>query len=314
VVGELVPKRIALAYPELVASTISRPLNILSIVAAWPVKILTVSTEILLKLLRIKPKVGDDVSEDDVRAVIARAAGTGIFTPQELKLFQRTMRAGDLVVRDLMVSRSDIVWIDENEPIDAVRVLVGTSPHSHFPVCRGDIDSLVGVVHVKDLIAYGLIAGRDFKVTAVAHKPHFVPETMPALRLLDQFHTIHNHIAFVVDEFGGPLGMLTLNDVTRAIVGDVSRKGEAAGSTMSRRDEHSWLVDGRLPLHELVIGLELSTEIESQLPDVSTVAGLVTAELGHIPKEGESFLWQGYAIEIVDMDGVRVDKLLITRK
>jgi putative hemolysin len=314
VVGELVPKRIALAYPELVASTISRPLNILSIVAAWPVKILTVSTEILLKLLRIRPKVGDDVSEDDVRAVIARAAGTGIFTPQELKLFQRTMRAGDLVVRDLMVSRSDIVWIDENEPIDAVRVLVGTSPHSHFPVCRGDIDSLVGVVHVKDLIAYGLIAGRDFKVTAVAHKPHFVPETMPALRLLDQFHTIHNHIAFVVDEFGGTLGMLTLNDVTRAIVGDVSRKGEAAGSTMSRRDEHSWLVDGRLPLHELVIGLELSTEIENQLPDVSTVAGLVTAELGHIPKEGESFLWQGYAIEIVDMDGVRIDKLLITRK
>lgn len=313
VVGELVPKRIALAYPELVASTISRPLNILSIFAAWPVKVLTVSTEILLKILRIKPQEGDDVSEDDVKALISRAATTGIFTPQELKLFQRTMRAGDLVVRDLMVSRADIIWIEEDEPIDAVRVLVGTSPHSHFPICRGSIDSLVGVVHVKDLIAFGLIAGKDFKVTVVAQKPLFVPETMPALRLLDQFQCTQNHIAFVVDEFGGTLGMLTLNDITRAIVGDVSRKGETGAPTLARRSEREWLVDGRLPLHELVVGLELSPEVESELPDVSTVAGLVTTVLGHIPREGESLRWQGLTIEVIDMDGPRVDKLLVTR-
>lgn len=313
VVGELVPKRIALAYPELVASTISRPLSVLSIIAAWPVKVLTVSTELLLKVLRVKPKDGDDVSEDDVKAVIARAASTGIFTPQELKLFQRTMRAGDLVVRDLMVSRSDIVWIDENTPLDEVRVLIGTSPHSHFPVCRGDLDSLVGVVHVKDLIAHGLIAGNDFKITTVAHKPHFVPESMPALRLLDQFQSSRNHIAFVVDEYGATQGMLTLNDVTRAIVGDISRKGDAAGATMTRRNERSWLVDGRLPLHELVVGLELSPEVENELPDVSTVAGLVTTLLGHIPREGETMMWQGFTIEVMDMDGVRVDKLLVSR-
>jgi putative hemolysin len=313
VVGELVPKRIALAYPELVASTISRPLNFLSIIAAWPVKVLTVSTELLLRALRVKPKDGDDVSEDDVKAVIARAASTGIFTPQELKLFQRTMRAGDLVVRDLMVSRSDIVWIDESTALEEVRVLVGMSSHSHFPVCKGDIDSLVGVVHVKDLITHGLIAGSDFKITSVAHKPHFVPESMPALRLLDQFQSSGNHIAFVVDEYGATKGMLTLNDVTRAIVGDISRKGETASATMTRRDERSWLVDGRLPLHELVMGLELSPEIEDELPDVSTVAGLVTAVLGHIPREGETMSWQGYSIEVIDMDGVRVDKLLVTR-
>lgn len=313
VVGELVPKRIALAYPELIASTISRPLNVLSIIAAWPVKVLTVSTEVLLKILRIKPQGGDDVSEDDVKALISRAATTGIFTLQELKLFQRTMRAGDLVVRDLMVSRADIIWIEEDEPIDAVRVLVGTSPHSHFPICRGNIDNLVGVVHVKDLIAYGLIAGKDFSVAVVAQKPLFVPETMPALRLLDQFQSTQNHIAFVVDEFGGTLGMLTLNDVTRAIVGDVSRKGETGTPTLTRRSEREWLVDGRLPLHELVVGLELSPEVESTLPDVSTVAGLVTTVLGHIPREGESLKWQGLAIEVIDMDGPRVDKLLVTR-
>jgi putative hemolysin len=277
------------------------------------VKVLTVSTEVLLKILRIKPQGGDDVSEDDVKALISRAATTGIFTLQELKLFQQTMRAGDLVVRDLMVSRADIIWIEEDEPIDAVRVLVGTSPHSHFPICRGNIDNLVGVVHVKDLIAYGLIAGKDFKVAVVAQKPLFVPEKMPALRLLDQFQSTQNHIAFVVDEFGGTLGMLTFNDVTRAIVGDVSRKGATSTPTLTRRSEREWLVDGRLPLHELVVGLELSPEIESTLPDVSTVAGLVTTALGHIPREGESLKWQGLAIEVIDMDGPRVDKLLVTR-
>lgn len=314
VVGELVPKRIALAYPELVASTISRPLSVLSVITAWPVRVLTISTELLLRVIRIKSSEVDDVSEDDVKALIARAAGTGIFAPQELKLFQRAMRAGDLVVRDLMVSRADIVWIDESEPIDAVRVLIGTSPHSHFPVCRGNIDALIGVVHIKDLIAYGLIAGRDFRVTAVAQKPHFVPESMPALRLLDQFQTSKNHVAFVVDEFGATQGMLTLNDVTRAIVGDISRKGDAAPARITRRDERTWLVDGRLPLHELVTGLELSIDVERELPDVSTIAGLVTTVLGHIPVEGETFAWHGYKFEVIDMDGLRIDKLIVTRE
>ncbi|MFO0831451.1 MAG: hemolysin family protein [Phycisphaerales bacterium] len=313
VIGELVPKRIALAYPETVASTISQPLNALSFVAAWPVKLLSASTEALLQVLQVRPREGDDVSEDDVKAIIARAASTGVFTPQELKLFQRTMRAGNLVVRDLMVGRQDIIWFDEDEPMDAVRVLVGTSPHSHFPVCKGDLDRIVGVVHVKDLISYGLIAGRDFKVTAAAQKPLFVPEGMPALRLLDQFQHTRNHFAFVVNEYGSVQGMVTFNDVTRAIVGDVSRKGDAATSSMKRRDDRSWLVDGRLPLHELVAGLNLPPEAEQELPDASTVAGLVTTLLGHIPIEGEKLSWQGYQFEVVDMDGVRVDKLIVSR-
>jgi len=311
VVGELVPKRIALAHPEVVASAISRPLNALSIIAALPVRVLSVSTEAVLRTLRIRSHGRDDVSEDDVRALLARAASTGIFTPQEQKLFQRTMRTGDLAVRDLMVSRTDIVWIDENESIDAVRVLVGTSPYSHFPVCAGGLDKLVGVVHIKDLIAYGLLAGTDFKVTAVAQKPVFVPETMPALRLLDQFQSTKVHMAFVVDEYGGTLGLLTLNDITAAIVGDISRRGEDAPPGMKRREDGSWLVDGRLALHELVVGLDLPREAE--LPDVSTAAGLVTTLLGHIPAEGESLTWQGYTVEVLDMDATRVDKLLVKR-
>lgn len=313
VVGELVPKRIAIAHPEAVAIAIARPLNALSIIAAWPVRILAVSTDAILKVFRIRARSGDDVSEDDVRALIVRAASTGVFTPQEHRLFQRIMRAGDLQVRDLMVARRNIIWIDESEPIDAVRVLVGTSPHSHFPVCRGDLDHCVGVVHVKDLIAYGLIAGRDFRVTTVAHAPLFVPETMPALRLLDQFQSTKVHIAFVVDEYGGTQGMLTLNDVTQAIVGDVSREGEAGLPVMLRRDDGSWLVDGRLPISDLLAGLGSPPGTEEDLPDVSTVAGLIHAVLNHIAREGESLSWKGWTIEVVDMDGATIDKAIFRR-
>jgi putative hemolysin len=313
VIGELVPKRIALAFPEAVASLISVPLTTLSKVAGWPVRVLTASTEGLLSLLGVRARQGDDVSEEDVRALIARAASTGIFTAQEMALFQRTMRVGDLTVRDLMVSRNDIVWIDETEPIDAVRVLVGTSPHSHFPVCRGTLDTLVGVVHIKDLISYGLLAGSAFKVTEVAQKPLFVPETMPALKLLDHFKSSKNHIAFVVDEYGGTQGLLTINDVTSAIVGDISRKGEPPPAKMQRRSDGSWLIDGRLQVHELVVQLQLPAGAETDLPDASTAAGLVVAILGHIPREGERAQWQGWTLEVLDMDGTRVDKLLATR-
>jgi putative hemolysin len=314
VFGELLPKRIALAHPEAIASLISRPLSALATVTALPVRILTWSTDGLLRLIRIGPPASEDVSEDDVRNLMARAAGTGIFTPQELQLFHRTMRAGDLVVRDLMVPRNSIVWIDANEPTDSVRVLVGTSPFSHFPVCDGDLDRIVGIVHVKDLISYGLIMGKEFPVTAVAQPPTFVPETMPALRLLDQFRASRNHLAFVVDEYGGTQGMLTLNDLTRAIIGDVGRTGEPAGPTMTRRDERSWLVDGRLPVHEFVVGLGLDPSVEAELPDASTVAGLFTEILGRIAREGERVDWRGFTIEVVDMDGLRVDKLIVARR
>lgn len=313
VLGELVPKRIAMAYPEAVATLIARPLTLLSVVAAWPVKLLTVSTEAILKVLHIRPKTTDDVSEEDVRALMARAASTGIFTPHEQELFQRTMRVGDLTVRDLMVARSEIVWIDETETIETVRVLVGTCPHSHFPVCRGTIDQLVGVVHIKDLISYGLLTGASFSIASVATKPLFVPETTPALDMLARFRSGTTHIAFVVDEYGVTMGLVTINDVTGAIVGDIRRPGDAAAPRLKLRDDGSWLVDGRVPLHELLDGLDADARVRSQAPDVSTAGGLLFSVLGHLPREGQTVVWCGLQMEVVDMDGTRVDKLIIRK-
>lgn len=313
VIGELVPKRLALAYPEAIAATIARPLDLLSRIVSMPVKLLTFSTEAVLKVMRVKQRQGDDISEDDIKALVARAATTGIFDALEHKLFQRVFQIGDLTVSSLMVPRSDIIWIAEDEPTDAVRVLVGTSPHSHFPVCRNSPDQIVGVVHVKDLIAYGLLAGSSFKVTAVAQPPVFVPETMSALKLLDQFQRTKTHVAFVVDEYGGTQGLITLNDVVRAVIGDISRRGDDAPPGAHRRSDGSWLLDGSLPLHEMVVTLKVSSDAEAALPDVNTVAGLVLAELSHIPTPGEKIAWHGLTLEVVDMDGTRIDKVLATR-
>lgn len=313
VLGELVPKRIALAFPERVASTIARPLAALAVVAALPVKVLSASTNLVVRALRIRPREIDDVSEEDVRALVARAASTGVFTRQEQALFQRIMQVGDLTVRDLMVPRTEVVWIEEGTPAEELRVLVGTSPYSHFPVCRGSVDNLVGVVHLKDLITYGLLAGQSFNVSEVARQPRFVPQTMPALRMMDQFSQSKVHIAFVVDEYGGTLGLLTLNDVLSALIGDIGRRGEEPRPQAVRRDDGSWLIDGRMPLPDALDRIGVSTESHAELPDANTVAGLVLALLGHIPREGERVDWRHWRFEVVDMDDARIDKLLATR-
>ncbi|MCX5660184.1 MAG: hemolysin family protein [Planctomycetota bacterium] len=314
VLGELVPKRIALAHPEAVASAIARPLLALSRFASAPVRVLTGSTESILRVLRIKPSANDEVSEDDVKALMARAASTGVFTPQEHALFQRTVRMGDLRVDDLMVPYTEIIWIDESSSIDDIRVLIGTSPFSHFPVCKNSLDAITGVVHIKDLISYGLIAGRQFRIADVVHQPLYVPENLPALKLLDQFQKTRIHIAFVVDEYGGTKGLLTIHDVLGALVGDVSRGHEPAAPKAVRRDDGSWLIDGRQGLHELLPTLGILLEPNEKLPDVSTTAGLMLGLLGHIPTEGEHASWHGWRLEVVDMDGSRIDRVLAMRE
>jgi len=313
VLGELVPKRLAMAHPEAIASAIARPLAILSKMAAWPVKVLTISTEVVLKVLQVKPRTDDDVSAEDVQAIVARAASTGVFTPQEHTILQRVLRVGDLTVRDLMVPRTEVIWLPENTTIEELKVHVGTSPFSHFPICKDGIDELTGVVHIKDLISYGLLDGASFPISRVARKPVFVPESMPALKALDLFKNTKSHIVFIVDEHGGTLGLVTLNDVTTALVGDIARRGEQSAPGAKRRADGSWLIDGRMPLHELVGTLAITELQQDELPDVSTAAGLVLAVLGRIPHAGDWADWHGWRIEVVDMDGARIDKLLAYR-
>lgn len=313
VLGELVPKRVALAYPEQVAMTIARPLALLSVVAALPIRLLTATTEAVVRLFRVPARVRDDVSEDDVRSLVARAASSGVFTPQEHVLLQRVLRIGDLQAKDLMVPRADIVYIDDAMPLDDVRVLLGVNPFSHYPVCTTDLADVVGVVHVKDLIAYGLLAGRDFKVSVVSQPPLFVPETMPALKLLDTFRAQRSHLAFVVDEYGTIDGLVTINDVVSAILGDVSRRNDPEPPRITRRDDGSLLVEARVPLHDLAMELGWTSDVTASLPHASSTGGLVIELLGHLPREGEHVESNGYRFEVIDMDGTRVDQVLVSR-
>ena len=311
VIGELVPKQLGIAHPERVATLTAPGLWFMSRLAGIPVRILAASTDGLCKMLGIRPR-SEDVSEEDVKAMVAQGTSAGIFDPIEQGIFERALRVGDMTARSLMVPRRQITWIDEAMPAEDVRVLVGTAPFSHFPVCRGSIDRLAGVVHVKDLIAYGLLAGADFKVSAVMQEPVYVPETMPALKLLDLFQRARTRIAFVVDEHGGLEGLVTANDLVQAIVGDLTRAGEEELPGATRRDDGSWLVDGRMPTPELLQTLRLEPTAADDLPDVATAAGLVMVLLGKLPGTGDHVDWQGWRFEVVDLDGTRLDKLLVS--
>jgi putative hemolysin len=261
----------------------------------------------------MKPQAYSEVSEEDVRGMIAEGAKTGVFQPEEQELVERVFRVGDLRVASIMVPRSDIVWLNEGDTAQRVRITVGTSPYSHFPVCRGNMDQLLGVVHVKDLVKYGLIAGTEINVSELAQEPLFVPETTPVLNLLDLFEQNRTHIAFIVDEYGATQGLVTLSDVTAAILGEIKRRGDEEPPDAVRRPDGSWLVDGSLPLHELAEIIGLAEAGDEDQPEVNTVAGIVLALLGHIPHPGETVDWRGWRFEVMDMDRQRVDKVLATR-
>lgn len=313
VFGELVPKRLALSMPEKIAARIARPLSMLSKATAFPVKILSASTEWIAAAIGVGADAREEISEEEVRELLARGATTGVFTPQEHGIFERVFRVGDLRVRSLMIPRADMVWLPADASPEDLRVLVGTSPYSHYPVCDGGPDKIIGVVHIKDLISYGLLAGSDFKISAVAQRPLFVPETMPALKLLDFFQNARTHLAFVVDEYGGVEGLVTLNDVMGSLLGDLGRMTETSRPDAIQRPDGSWLIDGGMGLHDAAQSLKLPEGAAKDQPDVSTVGGLINAKLGHLPTKGESVDWRGWKLEVVDTDGRRVDQVLAMR-
>lgn len=313
VFGELVPKRIAMARPEDSAAIIAQPLQLLSVLGAAPVRVLSASTELVLRLLRVRPR-RDDVNEDDVKAMVDRATTSGAFEPAERQLFHRALSIADRKARALMVPRNDVVWIDESMSTDDIRVLLGTSPYSHFPICRGSFDQLVGVVHIKDLIAYGLLGGSSFPAATVAQPPVFVPDSAPALRILETFQAERTHIAFVVDEYGSIEGIVTLNDLMRALVGDVGRRGDEPAPRIVSRADGSWLVESRVALSEVLAAASHRVDGERIPSDVTTIGGLVIHVAGRIPETGTVVTWEGLRLEVVDMDGHRVDQVLVSHE
>lgn len=313
VFGELVPKRIALAFPEAAASFIARPLLAMSVVMAGPVRVLTWSTERVLRILRVRPTTVDDVSGEDVEALVARAASTGVFTPQEHALMKRVIELGEMRARDLMVPRPVVVGLEAESSVESVHRVVRESRHSHYPVCQGGLDNVVGVVHIKDLIGMEASSGAPFPFAGIMTEPAFIPETSPLPQLLELFRHRESHVAFVVNEFGSMQGLITLSDVVERLLGQRAGNGRGASEEAARRADGSWLIDGRMNLREALSILGIDGDQHATPASVSTVAGLVIAELGHIPVTTERVTFAGHRFEVMDMDGARVDKVLVTR-
>lgn len=308
VIGELVPKNLALQNAERVATAVAPFMYRLSRLVYPLVRLLSVSTQFVTRLLGVKPSTDPSVSDEEIAIMMQQGAQVGVFEPEEPQMVRRIFRLSDRKVSSLMTPRREIVWLDRADAVDEVRQKIGDSSFSRFPVADGDLDHVVGYVEVKDLLQQSLSAG-DFEPFRNLHPPLYVPESMPALDLLERFKEAHTHMALVFDEYGGLEGLVTSNDLLEAIVGDIDKPPIPL---VTMREDGSWLVDGMLPIVELLEMLPTT-----DLPQIGdgyyqTVGGFVMSMLQGIPDEGQWFDWAAWRFEVLDMDGLRVDKVLVS--
>jgi putative hemolysin len=311
VVGELVPKRIALNDPERVAARVAGPMGGLAVVVSPVVRLLGASTDGVLRLLGFTASEEPPVTSEEVGVLLEQGARAGVFDPAEREMVEGVFDLADDSVGTLMTPRPDVVWLDLDDPPEEHRRTLTESIYSRFPVCRGDLDRVVGVVRAKELLAE-VLAGRPFDLEASMRPPLVVPENAPALRLLEQFRQAGEHLALVVDEYGGTAGLVTPQDLLEAIVGEIPGADDPADPAAIRRDDGSWLMDGTLPLDRLRDLLEVSANPEAEAIGYRTLAGFTLARLRRIPAPGDAFAWESWQFEVVDMDGNRVDKVLAT--
>lgn len=309
IVGELVPKRIALGNPERVASLIAPAMQGLSRFANPAVWLLRSSTEIILKTLRLKGTARTTITEDEVRSLIAEGTQAGIFAPQEREMIDGVLRLADRTARTIMTPRAEVAWLDENAEADEIVRLLAERPFSRFLVCRETVDHPVGIVRAKDLLRVSL-ENQPIVLSRSMVPPIVVPEQISVLKLLDMFRREGRHMAVIVDEYGTTEGVVTPNDILKAIAGDLPERGDGEGTapSLTRRPDGTWLVDGRLSIDEFEHRVGLP-DLRSD-GDFHTVAGFVLHRLGHLPTAGESFVFRGARFEILDMDGRRIDKIL----
>lgn len=308
IIGELVPKRLALAHPEAIASIVARPLRLLSIIGTPAVAVLSFSTDAVLRLLRLRAPSDEAVTEEELRMLLQQGADAGVIEIVEHEMAAAVFRLGDRRVEDLMTPRLEAVWLDLADPIEQAWEAIAESPHECYPVCENDTDTVLGVVAVKDLFAL-FARGETMDLRAVLKPALFLPGTLSVLLALERFKQDPSTLAVVIDEYGGTNGILTLTDVMEAIVGDLPTDDQPEEAIVTRPDG-SWLIDGRLPLDELQLVLNVRAFPDER--DYQTLAGFLLHQIGHIPPIGETVDWNGFRFEVVDMDARRIDRVLVT--
>lgn len=308
IIGELVPKRVALLHAESLAIRVAPIMRWFAIIMAPLVWLLRVSVNAVLKLLPMSAAPQAAVTEDDVRALVAEGTRAGVFLASERRLLEGVLALADRKVGSIMIPRQDVVWLDMDDPIESIWEQAKESGHARFLIAREKLDNLLGVITLADL-SEAVHRGRIDPERDILPPLH-IPDSISALQLLDQFQRSSTHLAVVTDEYGEIEGITTPIDILKAIAGELPELGSRERPEALSRADGSWLIDGHLPIEELQRRLN-RRDLAGR--DYHTVAGFVLARLGRIPKAGDTLTWRDLRIEIMDMDGVRIDKILLTR-
>ncbi len=306
VLGELIPKRIALLKAERIAKFMAGPMNFLSALVHPFVVLLSATSNLIFRILKIKPASDSAVTEEEIKALITEGSETGEIEEDEKEIIERVFHLGDRSITSLMTHRTDIVWLEITDTVEAVKNKFEKIVFSTYPVCEGNIDEIKGLVYVKDLLK----ATSDTTLDKILKPALFVPENNKAYQLLEKFKATKIHTSFIVNEYGTLEGMITLNDILEAIVGDVSDIGQEEYEIVERHDG-TYLVDAQIHFYDFLSYFGRGDWMNEGERDFDTVAGFTLHELEHIPAVGERFEWKDFSFEIMDMDGQRIDKILV---
>ncbi|MEZ4736940.1 MAG: hemolysin family protein [Caldilineaceae bacterium] len=313
IVGELAPKRIALQNPEHIATLVAKPMRRLSVVTGPVVSLLSRSTDLLLRLIGMQATEEPAVTEEEIKVMIEQGAESGIFAVAEQEMVERIFRFGDRAVSSLMTRRPDIVWLDLEDPLEKNLEILASRVYSRLPVCRGTLDEVVGVLRAKDLLNQS-VEGKPFDLMSVLQPPVFVPETLPAIKLLERLRQARTHIVLVIDEHGSLEGLVTLNDILGALIGDLPAVDESDEPYAVQRDDGSWFLDGMLPVDDFKALLDIGKLPDEETGNFQTLSGFVMMQMGRVPTVGEHFDAVNLRFEVADMDGYRIDKVLVFSK
>lgn len=312
VIGELIPKRLAMGNAENIAAGVSGFMKILSSLTSPLVKLLSSSTEFGLRIFGVQNEEESSVSEEEIKILIEQGTRSGVFDETEQDMVEGILRLGNRRVDAIMVPHTEIEWLDINEPFDKNLEIAMQSPYSRFPIAEDQLDNIIGIVHIRDLLSMKKGNQTALDIRKIMLVPPFVPESMPALKVLEHIKESGVHIAIVIDEFSGVVGMVTLFDILESIVGEIPAAGEDNDSAVSIRSDGSYLVDGMLRIDDFKDTFALDELPDEERVGFQTLAGFIMNYLGAIPETGQKFEWNNLQFEIIDMDSRRIDKILIT--
>ena len=312
IIGELVPKRLALLQPERTAMIMVRPMRWLSVLAYPLVKLLSWSTDLVLLVLRVRKSDEPQITEKEIKLMIDQGTEAGVFHKGEKEMVSNVMRLDALKVGAIMTPRMDMYYLDVANPIEENRRRLIESPHSVIPVCRNGLDNVLGVVEAKDLLRRAL-SGDELKLTAAIRPANYIPKSLSPVQLLEEFKRSKIALALVVDEYGEVAGLATLKDVMEAIVGDIpSEEADDDEPEAIQREDGTWLLDGTLTIEKFKQLFDVETLPDEATGNFHTIGGFVMLQLGHVPRATDHFEWDKLYFEVVDMDKNRVDKILVS--